>query len=303
MTGAGSGLGRTYAIDLAARGAMVVVNDIGTGRDGVGHSPQAADQVVAEIVEAGGNAVASHDSVSSAEGGKAIAETALSTFGRIDILINNAGILRNAPFEEIDAARLDAVIDNQLKAAFYTTQPAYRVMKQQKYGRIIFVSSAAGLFGNEWQSNYAAAKAGVVGLMNVLGMEAERHGVLVNTLLPLASTRSGSDYSPEFIEDVTPVLNKLGNGNHPLNVTPLVTYLASDQCKTTRGIYSAVGRRYARVFIGVSDGWLGSAEGFSTAEDIAENFGKIFDVSRYSEPRSVFEEIARVVAARESLKP
>src|SRR5579884_4043929 len=148
VTGAGGGLGRDYALELARRGAAVVVNDLGTNSDGTGTPTRMADAVVEEIHRVGGKAVASYDSVATADGGAAIVDIAAKTFGRVDALINNAGILRNAPFDELPDAAIDAMLSVHLKGAFNVTRPAYRLMKQQGYGRILFASSAAGMFGN-----------------------------------------------------------------------------------------------------------------------------------------------------------
>ena len=189
ITGAGGGLGRTYALEIAKRCCMVVVNDLGGKADGSGGSQNMADETVKVINEAGGKAVANYDSVATPEGGEAIVQTAIDNFGRVDVVINNAGILRDKTFAKLEPENLEAVIDVHLKGAFFVTQPAYRVMKENNYGRIVFAASGAGIFGNFGQSNYGAAKMGLVGLMNVLAVEGAKYDIKVNTIAPIAKTR------------------------------------------------------------------------------------------------------------------
>lgn len=294
VTGAGGGLGRTYALELAARGAAVVVNDLGGSFNGIGNSPGMADQVVEEIRSAGGQAVANYDSVASRAGGEHILQCALDNFGKVDILINNAGHLRNAPFEDVDNELLDSIIDVHLKGAIYVTQPAYKVMKQQGYGRIVFASSAAGAFGNPQQAAYAAAKAGLLGVMNVLSLEGKEHGVLCNALLPVASSRMQAAMDPAqlqaFAAQYASFGDELGTSYLPEFVTPLVVYLASETCTSTHSIYSAALGRYARVFIGLADGWLGPRDAPATAEEVARHFLQIEDVEHFSIPESLADE-------------
>jgi NAD(P)-dependent dehydrogenase (short-subunit alcohol dehydrogenase family) len=182
ITGAGGGLGKTYALMLAARGASVVVNDLGGAADGTGAGTSMADEVVKEITEAGGKAVANYDSVSTPEGGEAICKAAVDSFGKVDILINNAGILRDKTFAKLEPQHLEAVIDVHLKGAFFVTQPVFRVMKENNYGRILFASSGAGIFGNFGQTNYGAAKMGLVGLCNVLSVEGAKYNIKCNAI-------------------------------------------------------------------------------------------------------------------------
>jgi NAD(P)-dependent dehydrogenase (short-subunit alcohol dehydrogenase family) len=189
ITGAGGGLGKTYALMLGARGAKVVVNDLGGSADGTGGGSSMADEVVKEISEAGGTAVANYDSVATPEGGEAIIQTALENFGKCDIVINNAGILRDKSFTKLEPENLEIVLDVHLKGAFYVTQPAFRAMKENNYGRIVMASSGAGIFGNFGQSNYGAAKMGLVGLSNVLAVEGAKSNIKCNTIAPIARTR------------------------------------------------------------------------------------------------------------------
>jgi NAD(P)-dependent dehydrogenase (short-subunit alcohol dehydrogenase family) len=189
ITGAGGGLGKTYALMLASRGASVVVNDLGGAADGTGAGTSMADSVVKEITEAGGQAVSNYDSVATPEGGEAICKTALDAFGRIDILVNNAGILRDKTFAKLEPQHLEAVLDVHLKGGFFVTQPAFRAMKENNYGRIVFASSGAGIFGNFGQTNYGAAKMGLVGLCNVLAVEGAKYNIKCNAIAPIAKTR------------------------------------------------------------------------------------------------------------------
>lgn len=301
VTGAGGGLGRSYALELARRGAAVVVNDLGGSGAGAGSSSRAADAVVDEIRATGGKAVANYDSVSTRAGGNAIIETALDSFGRIDALINNAGFLRNRKFEDMGDAELDAIIDVHLKAAFYVSQPAYRYMKQQGYGRILFTSSASGAFGSPEQTNYGAAKAGLLGLMNCLAWEGKQHGVLANALLPTAGTRLMQEMSPEWYAQMMPQnvrFDVIAPTGDPSYVTPLAVYLVSEKCQATRAIYSATGGRFARAFIGVSQGWLGPVEQPASVEDIDANLAKIDDLSAVDYPQSVTDEGLPIIERR-----
>src|SRR5580698_6879833 len=177
VTGAGGGLGRTYALEIARRGGKVVVNDLGGSVDGQGGDDAAAQKVVDEIKAAGGEAVPSYASVSTPEGGESIVKTAVDSFGKVDVVINNAGILRDKSFAKLTWEDLDAVLDVHLKGAFYVSQPAFKIMKDNGYGRFVFTSSNAGVFGNFGQANYAAAKMGLVGLSNVLAIEGAKAGI------------------------------------------------------------------------------------------------------------------------------
>jgi len=243
VTGAGGGLGRSHALELARRGAKVLVNDLGGSVHGTGASASAAHQVVDEIVALGGEAAANADSVATPAGGEAIVQSALDAFGRLDILVNNAGILRDKAFHKMDAAMIDAVVDVHLKGALYVGQPAFRVMREQRYGRIISTTSASGLFGNFGQANYGAAKAGLAGFTRVLALEGAGHGIKVNAIAPIASTRMTED-----------LLGELSTRVAPEWVSPVVAYLASEECSVNGNVYSVAGGRIARIFVAESEG-------------------------------------------------
>ncbi|HSO49291.1 MAG TPA: SDR family oxidoreductase, partial [Acidimicrobiia bacterium] len=245
VTGAGGGLGKEYALELARRGARVVVNDLGGAVDGSGSSRGAADVVVDEIREAGGEALASYDSVATREGGAAIVQTALDSYGTVDVVINNAGILRDKSFSNMTLDEVEAVLDVHLKGAFYVSHPAFKVMKERGYGRFVHTSSASGLFGNFGQANYGAAKAGLVGLSNVLAIEGAKYNIKSNAVAPTARTRMTEDILGPFVEMFD-----------PRQVMPMVVYLSSEQNQFTHEVFSVGGGRFARVFIGTNTGWF-----------------------------------------------
>ncbi|MBE8476097.1 SDR family NAD(P)-dependent oxidoreductase [Streptomyces justiciae] len=289
VTGAGGGLGRSHALDLAARGAKVVVNDLGGDITGRGAGTGMADQVVREIEEAGGTAVACYHSVATPEGGAAIVRAALDAFGTLDILVNNAGNIRNAPFTDLTPEAIDALLAVHVKGAFYVTQPAFAVMRDKGYGRIVFTSSGAGVFGNREQANYAAAKTALLGLANVVALEGAPHGIKANTILPTAASRMAEGMSADSMSDAptTPAHHA------PEVVTAMVTYLASEANPHTQEAFSVARGRYARVFTGVADGWyVPPTEPIPTADDVHRHIDRIRDRAGYHVPGSLWEEMA-----------
>ena len=243
ITGAGGGLGKQHALLLASRGALVVVNDLGGAVDGTGADVGAAQLVVDEITAAGGEAVADANSVATPEGGAAIVQTAIDAFGRVDIVVNNAGILRDKSFSNMTSELFDPVIDVHLRGAFHVTQPAWKHMRERSYGRIISTSSSSGLFGNFGQANYGAAKMGLVGFTRVLSVEGAKYGITANAIAPFALTRMTES-----------LLGPLGEKVAPELVSPLVAYLAHESCTATGRVFSVGGGRVAEVFIGEAQG-------------------------------------------------
>jgi NAD(P)-dependent dehydrogenase (short-subunit alcohol dehydrogenase family)/putative sterol carrier protein len=267
VTGAGAGLGRRYALELAGRGARVVVNDFGGARDGAGKgSKSPADRVVAEIKKAGGQAVANYDNVATAAGGENIVRTALNAFGRVDILINNAGILRDKSFLKMEPENWQAVLDVHLNGAFFVTRPAMAAMKDAGYGRIVLTTSAAGLHGNYGQSNYSAAKMALVGLMHTLNLEGMKYNIRINTIAPLAASR--------LTEDVMPP--DLFERSKPEFVAPLVVYLCSEACKESGAIFNSAMGYYSRATVLTGPAiQLGDRQHPPTPEQIHESWEKI----------------------------
>jgi NAD(P)-dependent dehydrogenase (short-subunit alcohol dehydrogenase family) len=278
ITGAGGGLGRQHALLMASRGALVVINDLGGAVDGSGSDKGAAERVVDEIKALGGEAVADTNSVATPEGGKAIVQTAVDAFGRVDVLINNAGILRDKSFHNMDPDLLNPVLDVHLKGAFYVTQPAWVIMREQGYGRIVSTSSAAGIFGNFGQTNYGAAKMGLVGFTRVLAVEGAKYNIKANAIAPLALTRMTEN-----------IMGGLGDKLDPALVSPIVAYLAHEDCPVSGEVFSVGGGRVAQVFIGETKGYFKADLGM---EDVRDNWSTITDQSGYSVPHNLGEETA-----------
>ncbi|MFA7602584.1 MAG: SDR family NAD(P)-dependent oxidoreductase [Novosphingobium sp.] len=301
VTGAGGGIGRTHALEIARRGGKVVVNDLGGDVGGRGGSGIMAERVVEEIRAAGGTAIANGDSVASSEGAGSLVAAALDAFGRIDVLINNAGIMRNAYLEDISDQDWDDVIATHLTGSFKVTRAVWPHMKAQRYGRIVFTASSAGLFGTPILANYAAAKAGVAGLMNVAAIEGEAHGILCNGIMPNAEGRMadrmmadlGADASSGSVE----LPPEIGNSMDPGFNAPLAIFLASEACTSTHALYSQCLGRVARVFVGVTTGWQGQRQTPASVEEIAEHWAEIGDTSRgFTTPSTPHHELALVLS-------
>ncbi|HEY5874896.1 MAG TPA: SDR family oxidoreductase, partial [Ilumatobacteraceae bacterium] len=278
ITGAGGGLGRQHALLLASRGALLVINDLGGSVDGTGSDKGAAERMVDEITALGGEAVADTSSVATPEGGAAIVQTALDAFGKVDIVINNAGILRDKAFHNMEPDLMNPVFDVHLKGAFHVTQPAWVKMREQGYGRIISTSSAAGVFGNFGQTNYGAAKMGLVGFTNVLAVEGAKYNIKANAIAPLALTRMTET-----------ILGGLGDKLDPALVSPIVAWLAHEDCPATGRLFSVGGGRVAEVFIGECKGYH-SAD--LTPEQLRDNWDTVTNRDDYAVPANLGEETA-----------
>lgn len=289
VTGAGAGLGRVYALELADRGARVVVNDFGGARDGSGDgSATPADKVVEEIKALGGDAVANYDNVATVEGGENIVKTALDAFATVDILINNAGILRDKSFVKMAPENWHTVIDVHLNGAYNVTRPAFAVMKEKGYGRILLTTSAAGLYGNFGQTNYTAAKMGLVGLMNTLKLEGEKYGIKVNTIAPVAASRLTEDIlPPDFIDKLRPEL-----------VAPMSLYLVSETCPVSGNIYNAGMGCYNRAAIVTGPGAVVGDDGrIPTPEQLMSGWDKIASLKGAKPYQNLNEQIGDLLAA------
>jgi len=266
VTGAGAGLGRNHAIELAKRGAKVVVNDLGGTRDGVGSSESAANKVVEEIKALGGEAVPNYDNVATVKGGENIVKTAIDAFGKVDILINNAGILRDKSFAKMEEENWDAVVAVHLKGAYCVTRPAFQNMRENGYGRIIMTTSGAGLFGNFGQTNYASAKMGLVGLANVLKLEGAKYNIKTNVLAPVAATRLTEDVLPPEIFEKMKVEF----------VTPAVLYMCSELCEDSGVIINAGLGYFSRSAMMTGPGAiLSDGKKVPTPEEVMDNWEKI----------------------------
>jgi NAD(P)-dependent dehydrogenase (short-subunit alcohol dehydrogenase family) len=285
VTGAGHGLGRSYALALATRGAKVVVNDIGGAIDGSGESQTPAEAVVAEITQAGGEAVANYDSVASRASATNIVKTAVDAFGTVDILINNAGIVRDKSFHKMALDDYEFVVQVHLMGSVYATHAAYPIMREKDYGRILMVTSSAGIYGNFGQANYGAAKMGIVGLMNTLKVEAARNNIAINTMAPLAATRiaepSGifDEYDAELVT--------------PDAVTAMVTYLVSEDCTDSGNIIAATAGYYSKVHVVESAGIRLDPRAPVTPEQLVGQWPQITELR---DPKSYFDAVEHLRA-------
>lgn len=278
VTGAGGGLGRSHALLFAARGAKVVVNDLGGAPDGSGSSQKMADVVVEEIQKMGGEAVANYDSVATMEGGGNIIKTAMDRFGRVDVLVNNAGILRDVSFQKMPEDAWDIIFAVHVKGAFCVTKAAWPIMREQGYGRIIMTSSAAGIYGNFGQANYSAAKMALIGLGQTLALEGKKYNVHSNIIAPIADSRLTATVLPDDIR------TKL----RPEYVSPLVAYLCSEKCLETGGLFEVGAGCFFHLKWYRSAGLVLKPEA-ATIENVAKQFVRIKDMGDAKAVTSVQE--------------
>ena len=305
VTGAGGGLGRQYALLLAARGARVVVNDVGGSVTGNGSDAAAAAAVAAEIRELCGEAcevIADTHSVTTPEGGQAIIDAALRAWGRVDVVINNAGIVGDAAFEDMTADRLDPLVDVHLRGAFYVTRPAWTVMRERRYGRILNTCSAAGILGAERMSNYGAAKTGLIGLTRVLAAEGAAHDIKVNAIAPIAYTRmlthsideAGAQDDPAARAVLDDLVGQYLQRLDPALVAPVAAFLTHRDCPVSGEIYTVGAGHVARFFIGRTKGFY--RPGLSI-EDVRDHLDEIRDEAGYTVPGGTADEMSELFAS------
>ncbi len=267
VTGAGGGLGREYALTLAKEGASVVVNDLGGSRDGTGAGSAMADQVVAEIKDAGGRAVANYDSVATEDGAAGIIKTALDEFGAVHGVVSNAGILRDGTFHKMTSENWDAVLKVHLYGGYNVLRAAWPHFREQSYGRVVVATSTSGLFGNFGQTNYGAAKLGLVGMINTLAQEGAKYNIHANAIAPIAATRMTEDIMPpEVLEKLTPEY-----------VAPVVAYLCTEECADNASVFIVGGGKVQRVALFGNEGV--NFEKPPSVQDIAARWGEITDLS------------------------
>ena len=267
VTGAGGGLGREYALTLAKEGASVVVNDLGGSRDGTGAGHSMADEVVKEIKEAGGRAVANYDSVAESEGAENIIKTAIDEFGKVDGVVSNAGILRDGTFHKMPFENWDSVLKVHLYGGYNVIRAAWPHFREQSYGRIVVATSTSGLFGNFGQANYSAAKLGLVGLINTLAQEGAKYNIKANALAPIAATRMTEDIlPPEVFKKLTPEY-----------VAPVVAYLCTEELPETASVFIVGGGKVQRAALFQNEGITFTE--VPSVDDVAAKWGEITDLS------------------------
>ncbi|MEB4212201.1 SDR family NAD(P)-dependent oxidoreductase [Mycobacterium sp. 94-17] len=301
ITGAGGGLGRHYALLLASRGARVVVNDIGGSVTGDGSDAAAAAAVVEEIRGSGGAAVADTHSVVTPEGGQAVVDTALTAWGRVDIVINNAGIVRDAPFEDMTADRFEPLLDVHLRGAFHATRPAWKVMCERGYGRILNTCSAAGILGAPGMSNYGSAKTGLIGLTRVLAAETAGRDIKVNAIAPIAYTRmlahsvdtAAQPDGPAARAVLDDLVGQYLQRLDPASVAPVAAFLTHRDCPVSGEIYTVGAGHVSRFFIGRTKGFY-SPE--LTVEGVRDHLDEIRDEAGYTVPGGPGDEMTELFA-------
>lgn len=295
ITGAGRGLGRAHALLLAARGAQVVVNDLGGTKEGEGSDTGPANEVVAEIIALGGAAVADTNNVGTEEGCQALVQTAIREFGRIDIVVNNAGISRWATFPEADSENLEITLDVHLRGTWHTTRAAWPHMEAQGYGRVITTTST-GMLGLADNLAYATAKGALIGFTRSLAISAQPKGILVNCIAPNAVTRpSESAVKPNIVTEQKMDTGRITAMQTDL-VSPMVAYLAHESCDVNGEILVAGAKRFARWFMGFTNGWLDESEGVPTPETMLEHWDEITNETGYYVPGTTYEWGARFMS-------
>jgi NAD(P)-dependent dehydrogenase (short-subunit alcohol dehydrogenase family) len=291
VTGGGRGLGAAYCREVASRGASVVVADNGSDLSGEGRDPEPAHAVAAAIVADGGRAIACTEDLATEKGGQLAVELAEREFGRLDAIIANAGNMFNGPIVDWPTDRFESLLRNHLLAAFHVIRPGFAAMKKGGYGRVVVVSSSAGIFGLHEMIGYAAAKTGMLGLMNVVSLEGADYGITANAIMPMARTRM-ADGVTGFSDDNSDDSGAMDTMRQD-QVAPVVAYLASQACSLNRTVLSALMGRVAALQVGITRGWTAPTGSFS-AEDVATHLPEILDTTELLVPRSLYEEMAYV---------
>jgi NAD(P)-dependent dehydrogenase (short-subunit alcohol dehydrogenase family) len=295
VTGAGRGIGRAYALLLGSRGARVVVNDLGGSTKGTGHDPAPAQQVADQITEAGGTAVADSSDVSTVEGGQHAVDAAVGKFGRVDIVVNNAGNVIYGALPEVDVGIFDAVLAVHVRGTFNVTRAAWPHMLAQNYGRVVLTGST-GMFGMPDNLSYATAKSAMIGMAQAMTVNAGEADIKVNVIAPNAWTRMAGDPSEGM--DQLRGERPPGPPPHlePELVAPMVAYLAHESCPVSAGIYTAGAGRFARLYVAATDGYLHPGDGAPAIEDVAANWAAINDEASYYVPNSTLGWSARYMS-------
>ncbi|MBX7147638.1 SDR family NAD(P)-dependent oxidoreductase [bacterium] len=288
ITGAGGGLGRSHALLMAKLGAKIIVNDPGVSVDGSGQGLRPADETVSLIQQAGGQAVANYDFVDSFEGAQKMVGQALESFGRLDAVVNNAGILRDGSFKKQDTDQWQKIVDVHLTGSRHVTKAAWEIFLNQKYGRVVFTTSGSALFGNFGQTNYAAAKLGLVGLMHALKEEGSKNNIMVNTIAPVAASRMTQNiFPPDMLSKFDPAF-----------VSPVVGYFCSPACQVTGQVWSVGAGHVARVAFVESEGINFNDSNDMTIDSIAEKMGKITQLENGKTFTNVMEEMAHLLTGK-----